>query len=65
MLSMTSLALENEVAYRRHELERAARRDAVRRYRNDRSDARAEATRSTFLSWWRRLVLAQGRRRVA
>lgn len=65
MLSMTSLAVENEVAYRRHEFERAARRDAVRRYRNDRNDARRIVTRSNVLSQWRRYIRTHGQRRVA
>lgn len=58
MLTMTGLALDHEIAHRHHELERAARREAVVRYRNTRQDRRRTSAGATRMAWWRRLILA-------
>lgn len=58
MSAMSSIAVEHELAYRRHELEKAAARDAVVRRRIDRGNTARREDRPTHLSWWRRLVLA-------
>jgi hypothetical protein len=56
MFAMSSTAVEHELAYRRHELEKAAARtEMVHRAERDETGSTTRASRT---SWWRRVTIA-------